>query len=331
MLQQLFHVTTIISLFFPTIVESFQSLQGYGQGKCVRSRLQMGGNNECNSDSSATSRRLFLSTSVLATTLTTVTPKNAAFAGIDVSGIRLEGGGDLASQVKQQQLASSPPPVSRAPPSLPTLDGPVAGAATNVRRVSGTPKLIKTGSLGTLYKYEDTLVAINDSRRFLYVSFEFPSDWLQLDRILGGIQYVDQRNGDKLYVLNAPLPEDTSLTAVPKAWFGDVIFNPTQGTISKSGNTVDEYRVSSATTVQQIQSCGTNGACSVPTRRLTLKYATVTGNGYRVERRALVSAYEVNGIVYMVVTSSNGVKFDAKGKERETVEAIVDSFRIQEA
>jgi hypothetical protein len=30
------------------------------------------------------------------------------------------------------------------------------------------------------------------------------------------------------------------------------------------------------------------------------------------------------------MTSSNAVKFEKKGKERETVEAIVDSFRIEQ-
>jgi hypothetical protein len=38
------------------------------------------------------------------------------------------------------------------------------------------------------------------------VEFEFPTDWLQLDRSLGGIQYMDQRNGDKLYGFRVSLP-----------------------------------------------------------------------------------------------------------------------------
>jgi hypothetical protein len=59
-----------------------------------------------------------------------------------------------------------------------------------------------------------------------------------------------------------------------------------------------------------------------------MKYATVTGNGLRVERRALVDAYQVGRDIYMLMTSSNAVKFDKKGIERDTVEAICDSFRV---
>jgi hypothetical protein len=60
-----------------------------------------------------------------------------------------------------------------------------------------------------------------------------------------------------------------------------------------------------------------------------LKFFTVTGNGLRVERRGLVDAYQVDNDVYMLVTSSNANKFEAKGKERETVESIVNSFRLE--
>lgn len=67
-----------------------------------------------------------------------------------------------------------------------------------------------------------------------------------------------------------------------------------------------------------------------PHRRLKLKFATVTGNGLRVERRGLVDAYQVGQRdVYMLMTSSNAVKFEKGGIERDTVEAIVDSFRIE--
>jgi hypothetical protein len=145
--------------------------------------------------------------------------------------------------------------------------------------------------------------------------------------MLGGIQYVDQRNGDKLYVLRANLPQGTTLETVPKQFFGDSIFDQ-QGSIVRGGTTVEDYRVSSSTVSSQIVPCP-EGACSSTRRRLSIKYATVTGNGLRVERRALVDAYEIDSVVYMLVTSSNAVKFEAKGKERATVEAIVDSFRLE--
>lgn len=175
--------------------------------------------------------------------------------------------------------------------------------------------------VGERFQCDDLLLSPKGAR--LSVSFEFPSDWLQLDRALGGVQYVDQRNGDKLYILRAPLPAETSLATVPKQWFGDAIFDQ-QGAIVKGGVGIDEYKVSSSTVLS-------DGSYAAAHRRLSIKYATLTGNGYRVERRALVDSYEIDSVAYMLVTSSNAVKFDAKGKERDTVESIVDSFWLEKA
>ena len=53
--------------------------------------------------------------------------------------------------------------------------------------------------------------------------------------------------------------------------------------------------------------------------------------------QALVDAYEVDGVVYMMLATSNAVKFDqvtpagAPSPERRTCEAIVESFRIGRA
>jgi len=66
-----------------------------------------------------------------------------------------------------------------------------------------------------------------------------------------------------------------------------------------------------------------------PRRRFKVKYTTVTGNNFAVERKGLVDAYEVEGMIYMLMTGSNAVLFDKKGIERDTVEYIVDSFRVQ--
>ena len=158
---------------------------------------------------------------------------------------------------------------------------------------------------------------------------EFPSDWLELDRLLGGLEYVDQRNGDKWYILRADLPPETTLETVPKKWFGESIFDP-QGSIAK-GNTIEDYKVSSSQLSNVVGACppGGGAACQYPRRRLGVKYATVTGNGLRVERRALVDAYEVDGVAYMLMVTQNAVKFEAKGRERETVDSIADSFRLE--
>lgn len=164
----------------------------------------------------------------------------------------------------------------------------------------------------------------------VFCSFDFPADWLQLDRILGGIQYVDQRNGDKLYVLKVKMPEGVSdLKDVPKAYFGNAIFDP-KGELVRTGNTVEEFKVLSS---QMLSGTAEEGSASskdeVARRRLKVRYTTLTGNNFSVERKGLVDAYEVGGMVYMLLTGSNAVLFDKKGRERDTVEYIADSFRVQ--
>lgn len=160
------------------------------------------------------------------------------------------------------------------------------------------------------------------------MAFSFPTDWLQIDKLGGGIQYVDQRNGDKLYVLRATLPEGMDLKRVNKSWFASAILSP-DGDVVRSGVVAEGGRISRS---QMITDCSAEDAPSpcVPRRRLTLKYDTITGSGVQtVERRGLVDAYQVENEVYMMLTTSNAVKFEQKGsKERETVEGIVNSFKI---
>jgi len=193
-------------------------------------------------------------------------------------------------------------------PSIPPISSKVSSFAM---RYGSNTRLTKRGL--EKYNYKDYVFNGNSGGK-VTVEFEFPSDWLQLDKLSGGIQYVDQRNGDKLYVLTVALPEGETLESASKLFFADAIFD-SEGAIVRSGSTVDEYKV------------GRSEIVSINRRRLTMKYATVTGNGLRVERRGLVDAQAINGQVYMLMTSSNAAKFEAKGRERETVEAIVDSFR----
>jgi hypothetical protein len=297
------------------------------------------------------SRRSIFAASLL-TTLTTIAvplqqpqPANAA---IDVSGLRQVDAGkensiilnqirpyDGSEGTRIQEIQKMKAATTAAtPPS--SYNGRIAGidddivepdgVATYAYRYSTSfgPSITKVGNYGEKVRCDDQLLASsrNGNRNgYISTSFEFPSDWLQLDKMLGGIQYVDQRNGDKLYVLKVNLPSDSGLVSVPKQFFGDSIFNP-QGAIVRSGITVDEYKVKSSTIIS-------DGSVAVPHRRLLIKYATVTPNGLRTERRAIVDAYEIDSVAYMMVTSSNAVKFDANGRERETVEAIADSFRIE--
>ena len=199
-------------------------------------------------------------------------------------------------------------------------------AAAYAYRSGGLPSLRPLG-LGLLPRYEGYVEApAASSRKQIFITFDFPSDWLQLDKLGGGIQYVDQRNGDKLYVLRAPLPEGESLVTVPKAFFASSIFDPA-GDIVRSGTVIEGGKTSKSTVLNECAPADREGCRN--RRRLILKYDTVTGSGIQtVERRGLVDAYEVDGTAYMLVTSSNAVKFEAKGKERDTVEAICNSFRV---
>jgi hypothetical protein len=141
-------------------------------------------------------------------------------------------------------------------------------------------------------------------------------------------RYVDQRNGDKLYVLHATLPEGTDLKSVNKQWFADVLLSP-DGDIVRSGVVAEGGRISRS---QNIVDCTAEDAPNpcMARRRMILKYDTVTGSGVQtVERRGLIEAYQVENDVYMMVTTSNAVNFEKKGsKERETVDNIVASFKI---
>lgn len=214
------------------------------------------------------------------------------------------------------------------------IAGPPAGAAIYAYRSGGLPSLRPLGITKLLTRYEGYVEAPPSyPKRGVPVAFEFPTDWLQLDKLGGGVQYVDQRNGDKLYVLRATLPEGggtvVDLKTVPKQWFADAILSP-EGDVVRSGVVAEGGRVSRS---QMIVDCSAEDAptpCESSRRRLVLKYDTVTGSGVQtVERRGLVDAYQVGGDVYMMLTTSNAVKFEQKGsKERETVENIVASFRI---
>ncbi|KAL7463462.1 hypothetical protein ACHAXS_003827, partial [Conticribra weissflogii] len=230
--------------------------------------------------------------------------------------------------------------------SQPAVAASLEEAATYAYRSGGLPSLTTLGITKLYTRYEGFVLAPENyhskSRGTkignLAIQFDFPTDWLQLDKLGGGIQYVDQRNGDKLYVLRAALPEGTDLKTVSKSWFGDVIFHP-EGDVVRSGVVVDGYRVARSQMVNDCSADGDSGSsgssssddCQLQ-RRLLLKYDTVTGNGVQtVERRGLVDAHQIPGTrdVYMMVTASNAVKFEAKGsRERETVETIVNSFKI---
>lgn len=181
-------------------------------------------------------------------------------------------------------------------------------------------------SLNRMYSVE---APKNYGRSTLPIRFGFPTDWLAIDKLGGGIQYVDQRNGNKLYVLRASLPEGSNLKTVNKSWFSDAVLSP-DGDVVRSGITVEGGRTSFS---RMISDCTAEDAPTPCTyrRRLTIKYDTVTGSGVQtVERRGLVDAWQVNDEAYLMLATATAVKFDKKGMERDTLEAIVDSFMVGE-
>jgi hypothetical protein len=201
-------------------------------------------------------------------------------------------------------------------------------AAVYAYRSGGLPSLRPIGLAKLTTRYEGYVEAPKGNKSQIPISFEFPSDWLQLDKLGGGIQYVDQRNGDKLYVLKATLPADTDLKTVSKSWFADVILSP-EGDVARSGVVAEGGKISRS---QMTVDCTAEDAPSpcIGRRRMILKYDTVTGSGVQtVERRGLIDAYQIDNDVYMMVTSSNAIKFEQKGsRERQTVENICQTFKV---
>ena len=206
---------------------------------------------------------------------------------------------------------------------------PPVNAAIYAYRSGGLARLTTLGISKFLTRYEGYVTAPNGyPKSQIPVAFDFPTDWLQLDKLGGGVQYVDQRNGDKLYILHATLPEGSDLKTVNKQWFADVILSP-HGDIARSGVVAEGGRVSLSNMIVDCTAEGAPKSC-MERRRLILKYDTVTGSGVQtVERRGLVDAYQVGGDAYMMLTTSNAVKFDNKeSKERKTVEDIASSFKV---
>jgi len=203
---------------------------------------------------------------------------------------------------------------------------PVANFAPR-RAGAVLPSLTKLppSKFGLFVQFGEGMLYSNDASRTpgkdVFASFNLPADWLQLDRFMGGVQFVDQRNGDKVYMFKVEMPKGIdALGSVPKAYFADAIFNP-KGDLVRTGNNVEEYKILSSQML-------TGEEEKIQRRRMKVKYTTLTGNNFSVERKGIIDAYEYSGMVYMLMTGSNAVLFDKKGRERETIEYMADSFLV---
>mmetsp|Transcript_30571 Transcript_30571/g.63990 ORF Transcript_30571/g.63990 Transcript_30571/m.63990 type:complete len:301 (+) Transcript_30571:164-1066(+) len=298
----------------------------------------MNNNNNNNNDS----RRQFLSKAALSIPLLVSLPANA---GIDVSGLRVEGGPPsnsvIASQLKGVSSSDSGTAASRlreinqsttsaaeqrraaevTAGQRPVLSREELGNAAVYARVSGASSVQSFG-LSKLNSHYNGYVE-SPSGKLLPIQFDLPTDWLQLDRVNGGIQYVDQRNGNKLYVLKAPLPPGTDLATVPKSFFDEAVFDEKSDLI-RFGTVVGAHKTTKSSMTQE------DAKAAYLHRRLQLNYETLAGNGVQtIERRGLVDAYEIEGYAYMMLASGNAIKFDKKDSpERGTIDMIVDSFLL---
>ena len=210
-----------------------------------------------------------------------------------------------------------------APRVAPAAAADATGTAPSVfaQRFSIEGKISPLPPIGQYSRYSDSLTTPKGSKILaLDMSFDFPQQFQQIGRALGGIQFVDGNSGLKVYVLRAALPSGTSLAETPKKWFGDSIFSA-DGQIAREGVDIDSYKVTKATTVE-----APPGAVA-DRRRLLLKYTVITpANQRATDRFAYVDAYEVEGTAYMLLASAGATKWE--GGEKDRCERIAESFFI---
>jgi hypothetical protein len=94
------------------------------------------------------------------------------------------------------------------------------------------------------------------------IAFDFPSDWLQLNKLGGGIQYANanQRNGDKLYVLHLTLPDRDDLKSMAGHVFADAVLSP-MGDVAQRGVVMEGGRISRS---QMIVDCNSSSEEGMP-------------------------------------------------------------------
>ena len=338
-------ITTIptVYCFQPVSIARISQPRTEQANNSISRRLSPSSSNTNGDDdeSSISNRRKFLfkattAVSVLSTPFLLSSPANA---GIDVSGLRVDGAAPSNSVVASQLKGISSTDVGTAASRVREINAGTVSAADqrNAAAVTaGQRPVLSKEELGSAAVYARVTrppsinaIGLKINSRYtgsvdgLPITFDFPTDWLQLDRANNGIQYVDQRNGNKLYVLKAPLPPDTNLATVPKSFFDDAIFD-TKSDVIRFGTVVGAHKTTKSTMIQA------DPKVAYLHRRVQLNYETIPGNGVQtIERRGLVDAYEIDGVAYMMFASANAIKFEKKdGAERATIDMIADSFLL---
>lgn len=195
-----------------------------------------------------------------------------------------------------------------------------AGAAIFAQRFSVAGSITSLPPIGQYSRYEDQLSTPKGSKAVsLTCRFDFPQQFQQIGRALGGIQFVDGNSGLKVYVLRAPLP-GTPLEETPKKWLGESVFSQT-GQLAREGVEIDAFKVTSAKMID-----APDGAAAAR-RRFGLKYTVITpANQRATDRFAFADVYEVEGVAYILLASAGATKWE--GGEKERCERIVDSFVV---
>jgi len=150
------------------------------------------------------------------------------------------------------------------------------------------------------------------------IVFAFPPDWT----LAGGpnLDVRDVRQSDSAYVLVAPLPPRFTIDRLTDEWFMDVLFDPA-GKYGQYG-VVEDRKVLSSSLVSLNAGDGRGGKQGY--RKLALKFAPLSYNANTVERRALLSATEVGGSVFIFVSGSLATRYK---KLLPELMAAQDSFR----
>ena len=117
---------------------------------------------------------------------------------------------------------------------LPTARG-AAPPATAAVRLSFKPAISdvegRTSSFSSATKWRARKAAEVVPR-----SFRYPRLWTPIGQ---DIEVIDGNSGTLAYLVAAPLPDGASLSSLPRAWFGESLFEP-QGKLS--GRCVDRHR-----------------------------------------------------------------------------------------
>lgn len=219
-------------------------------------------------------------------------------------------------------LASSATAVaSSIHPNAALAVGDSASPSLFAQRFSIEGKISPLPPLGQYNRYSDSLTTPKGSKALaLDMHFDFPVQFQQIGRALGGIQFVDGNSGLKVYVLKAQLPSGSSLAETPKKWFGESIFSP-DGQIAREGVDIDSYKVSSAKVIEA------PADALASRRRMLLKYTVITpANQRATDRFAFVDAYELDGVAYMLLASAGATKWE--GGEKDRCERIAESFFV---